>query len=142
MNNTLNEILDAEQNINHLKKNILSIQNDFLQNNTPLYKVGTTYKISRIDNDILFEITQAATAKNHREIVLQTSVSLNAIFDFDFDKTSIQYKNMLLANKGLMFVYTFTECGKNGKAKKIGARTHILTESEVKEYIEKGFIST
>jgi len=140
MNKILDTVLAAEANIDTLERNITTIQKDFIANNIPIFEKGSTYNITKIDNGNLFEITQIGTAYNNRGILSQTSTNLNAIFGFDTDKKSPQYQNMLLANKGLMFVYVFSECGKNGKAKKIGARTQTLTEFEITELIKKGNI--
>jgi len=138
MNTQLNDVIVFEEQIRMLENKVTEIQKNFIIDNVPIHSLGDKFIINKIDNGRTFEITTINTSFKNKNFLFHTSFSLNAIFDFDKTKESNRYKSMLLAEKGLMFVYEFTECGKNGKAKKIGGVSHILTEYEIKEYINDG----
>jgi len=144
----INLLLEKKSNISKLEDDIRNIHKQFIENNTPLYEKGQLFVMKKIDNNVKFEIVIINTAAFSQKMYAQTSNNLNymdgAIQEFgNSDNASVydeKIQNMILANNGLMYMYEIRECGKNNKAKKIGFRSHILTEAEITEYISKNIL--
>ena len=133
-NTQLQNILTSTQSIRTLEKEIKLIKKEFLTNTIPKYKKDELYTITKVDNGSLFQITDIGTANGYNAFTSSTSTALNHLYDVK-KANEERYEKMLEADNGLMLMYEFTECGKNKKAKKIGARKHVLTEYEVTKLI-------
>ncbi len=145
MNNlldNLDNIIKNEQQIHDLENNISTIKKDFVKNNTPILENKSKFIIKSTTKETLFQVTQISTTYNDSQLSLRISSNLDVMFDLNSDKNTTKYKNMLLAEKGLMFIYILIECGKNGIAKKIGGRSHAFTEYELTELIKNGSVTT
>jgi len=144
----LNLLIEKHTNIRKLEEDIRQIHKQFISNNIPLYEKGQLFIMNKIDNNLKFEIVIINTAAFNQKMYLQSSSNLNsmdsAIQEFGTpDNNSVYYEkiqNMILANNGLMYMYEIRECGKNNKAKKIGFRSHVLTEAEITEYISDNIL--
>jgi len=142
LNQTLSIILEKEEIIKQNSIAISHIKKEFTENNTPKFSTDDFFNVTKIDVGLNYQVTSVSTTRLSQSLEYKISSSLDAIFNFDVDKTSEAYQQMLLAYHGLMFIYTLTECGKNGRAKKIGGRTHIFTEFEIESYMKKNIISS
>ena len=123
------------QEILKLEKKINTLQNDFLKNTKSKFNLTDFFTFEKTNS--LYEITRLGNINSSSDF--KNVVDRNIIYMHDFySKTDEKYSNMLDAEAGFMYIYKFQECGKNGRAKKIGARVNYFTEYEVKKMLESG----
>ena len=126
------------QEILKLEKKINTLQNDFLKNTKSKFNLTDFFTFEKTNS--LYEITQLGNINSSSDF--KNTVSRNIIYMYDFySETNEKYLNMLEAESGFMYIYKFQECGKNGRAKKIGARVNYFTEYEVQKMLESGNIT-
>jgi len=123
-----------------LERENYALQKNFLKEVTPKFQLDSLLTFIDKSNS-LYQITLVGNINSYGEFASTVNSNLNYMIDFGLEeKRKEKYESMLEAEAGMMYMYELTECGKNGKAKKIGAKKEIFTEFEIIDLIKNGGI--
>ena len=119
---------------------IIYDQELFVKNNKSIFELKNHIKSS----PSTYEIVSVGIYPDNNKFSLYVDLSLNTLDDIknefpESKKAIIHFDNMLLASKGLMFLYILKECDTNYKIIKEG-RTIVITESELIEILNNNQI--